>query len=126
MVRLWTMRDKLGQIRSPKALVTAIARNMAADRLRQKRTITLEGLAVADEQTATPDQRIETKEDETWLEKQLLALPSTEHQVLYMRQVERKTNDEIASILCIAEASVPTLLARARRRLLEEIKKRRL
>ena len=43
MVRLWTMRDKLGQIRSPKALVTAIARNMAADRLRQKRTITLEG-----------------------------------------------------------------------------------
>lgn len=35
MVRLWTMRDKLGQIRSPKAFVAGIARNMAIDRLRK-------------------------------------------------------------------------------------------
>ena len=47
------------------------------------------------------------------------ALPSTEYQVLHLRQVERKTDQQIAAILGIGNASVPTLLSRARRKLMQ-------
>jgi len=42
--------------------------------------------------------------------------------VLHMRQVEHRTTVQIAKILGIKETSVNTLLARARRQLLEEIR----
>jgi RNA polymerase sigma-70 factor (ECF subfamily) len=64
------------------------------------------------------------KENDAWLEEQLKALPTTQHAILYMRQVERRSGEEIARLLGISEASVRTLLARARRRLLEELKSR--
>ena len=62
-----------------------------------------------------------------WLrrEKQLADLPSTEYTVLHLRQVEELDNRAIAQRLGIEERSVATLLSRARRRLLEEIRKRR-
>ena len=66
-------------------------------------------------------------EDETideWLQQRLSQLPSTQHAVLYMRQVEHRSSVEISRLLGVSEASVRTLLSRARRKLLEEIKKR--
>ena len=59
-----------------------------------------------------------------WLEQCIKELPETEHTILYMRQVEKRTNEEIARLLDISVASVSTLLARARRHLLEKIKRR--
>ena len=43
-----------------------------------------------------------------------------------MRQVEHRSNAEIARLLGIGEASVSTLLARARHKMLEEIRRKRL
>ncbi len=71
-----------------------------------------------------PDQRLETLDNEAWLERRLRELPDKEYQVLHLRQVERRTTQEIAAIAGIAESSVPTLLARARRKLLESYKQR--
>lgn len=67
----------------------------------------------------------ETTDNERWLEQRLKTLPSNEHAVLHLRQVERKTDQEIASILGISASSVPTLLSRARRKLLADIMRRR-
>ena len=61
----------------------------------------------------------EVADDERWLEQRMQALPSTEYQVLHLRQVERKTDQQIAAILGIGIASVPTLLSRARRKLMQ-------
>jgi len=59
-----------------------------------------------------------------WLTKRLEQLPTTQRTLLYMRQVERRTHEEIAQLLGIETTSVSTLLARARRALLEDIKRR--
>ena len=64
------------------------------------------------------------KEDDKWLSAKLQQLPTTQRTLLYMRQVERKSHEEIATLLGIETTSVSTLLARARRTLLEEIKRR--
>ena len=64
------------------------------------------------------------KEDDKWLSAKLQQLPTTQRTLLYMRQVERKSHEEIATLLGIETTSVSTQLARARRTLLEEIKRR--
>ena len=76
-------------------------------------------------ETASPEDALVMNDDEKLLEAELEKLPSTEYEVLRLRQVELRSGKEIADILGITEASVRTLLSRARRRLLEEIKKRR-
>ena len=67
---------------------------------------------------------LEEKENEEWLERRLAELPTTQQALLYMRQVERRSHKELSQLLGISDTSVSTLLARARRTLLEEIKQR--
>jgi RNA polymerase sigma-70 factor (ECF subfamily) len=74
--------------------------------------------------TLSPQELLETKENEEWLTRKLEQLPTTQRTLLYMRQVERRSHEEIASLLGIEITSVSTLLARARRSLLEDIKRR--
>ena len=72
-----------------------------------------------------PDESLEAAEEESWLRQRLRQLPPTQYAILGMRQVERLSNEEIASRLGIAETSVSTLLSRARRTLLDEIRRRK-
>ena len=74
--------------------------------------------------TLMPDEALEAQEDDRWLKQQLRSLPSTEYTILRMRQVEGLTNEEIACRLGLESTSVSTLLSRARRSLLEEIRKK--
>ena len=74
--------------------------------------------------TTSPHDELECKENERWLQSRLDSLPTTQRTLLYMRQVERRSHEEIATLLGIEPTSVSTLLARARRTLLEEIKRR--
>ena len=67
---------------------------------------------------------IEAEETDAWLQRRLQALPPMQHQVLRLRQIELKDNAEIAAILGIKPASVATLLSKARRQLLADIRKR--
>ena len=77
-----------------------------------------------DERYPLPDERLETKDNEAWLNEQIAGLPAAEYHILHLRQVERKSNKEIAAILGMETTSVATILSRARHRLLEAIRKR--
>ena len=74
--------------------------------------------------STSPHEELEMKEDEEWLSQKLKQMPTTQRTLLYLRQVERRSHEEIASLLGIETTSVSTLLARARRTLLEEIRRR--
>ena len=67
---------------------------------------------------------METQENDMWLQQKLLELPSTQYQVLHLRQVEKKSMEEIAGIIGITPASAATILSRARQRMLTEIRRR--
>ncbi len=123
MLRLWQMRDELEHYHSLEALITIITRHLFVNGRRRKKTDTIEGASVIDFGTS-PQEQLEIKEDEKWLEIKLQRLPTTQRTLLYMRQVERRSHEEIAQLLGIETTSVSTLLARARRTLLEEIKRR--
>ena len=123
MLRLWQMHDELEQYRSVEALVSLMARHLLRNHQRRKPSEALDEAMIVSMNTS-PHEELETKDNEEWLSAKLQQLPTTQRTLLYMRQVERKSHEEIATLLGIEITSVSTLLARARRTLLEEIKRR--
>ena len=123
MLRLWQMHDDLDRYEKPEALVALMARHCLRNHQRRRTPEQLnEAMAVS--LGTSPHDVLEMKEDEAWLDKRLQQLPTTQRTLLYVRQVERRSHEEIAQLLGIETTSVSTLLARARRTLLEEIRQR--
>lgn len=130
MLRLWTLHDQLKDEGHALKLATVIAQRLSIDASRRmKKTQSL--FADADKCLgkpagwwADPLSRIELEEDERWLVLQMEKLPPRELQVLKMRQMEHCSNEEIARLLGISEASVRVVLSNARRKLFNDIKMR--
>ena len=123
MLRLWQMHDELDRSDSVEALVALMAKHQLRNHQRRKPSETLDEAIVVSLNTS-PHEELESKENDEWLSAKLQQLPTTQRTLLYMRQVERRSHEEIARLLGIEITSVSTLLARARRTLLEEIKRR--
>ena len=120
LLKLWMMRNELERYRSVEALVSVMSRNLTIDLMRRHRTVGLDDLVqVAD--NGSPLQRLIDHEEEQRLMNLVNALPSSQHAVLMMRQVEHRGYDEIASLIGISETSARTLLSRARKALLRSI-----
>ena len=126
MLRFWQMHNELDRFRSLEAVAGKMARNLTLNMHRKKKFKMLDDSAMnAVSLTAvSPSTEIESSEELRWLENKMKSLPTTEYAILQMRQVEHQNNREIAQRLGIEESSVSTLMARARRRLLEEIRRR--
>ena len=123
MLRLWQMHMELDRYRSVEALITVMAKRMTWSRLKSfPRPLQREGLTYGEQRS--PQEILEEKENDEWLQQHLAELPPTQRTLLYMRQVERRSHKELSQLLGIEESSVSTLLARARRTLLEEIRRR--
>ena len=123
MLRLWQMHDELERYESIEALAALMARHQLINHKRRRKPEALNEAMIVS-LNISPHEQLEMKEDDRWLTKRLEQLPTTQRTLLYMRQVERRTHEEIAQLLGIETTSVSTLLARARRTLLEEIKRR--
>ncbi len=124
MLRLWSLHEQLSDTHRLKALVVITAKRVCIDRWRtthQHREIN-DAMPIADEDTL--HDQLEYAELEQWLYEQIDRLPSTSATVLRMRQIERCELSEIADILGIRQASVSTLLSRARNELLNKLKRR--
>ena len=135
MLRLWGLCPQLKADASALTLAGLAAKHICIDRWRantKRRETSVSRLGqddihVAMQHTADADQHeeLEAKELEEWLQQQIDQLPSTNAIILRMRQIERRELSEIALLLGITQASVSTLLSRARRQLTEQLKKAR-
>ena len=124
MLRLWQMRDD-PRLYNPEAYASTIARHQVMNHQRHKPPLPLDERQATNLTSPSPLDIIEQREDERWLQERIRNLPPTQHAILHMRQVEHRNSDEIAAIIGIQPSSVSTLLARARRQLLEEIRQQR-
>lgn len=125
LLRLWTIRDKLDEVRSVQALTFAICRNLCISKLRQKRIIPME---LSDEirLVSMHDSQwmLEEKENAEWLKDSIAGLPAAQMHILRMSQQDGLDNYEIAEVLGISEITVRTALCKARKNLLEKLMKR--
>ena len=122
LLKMWALRERVTSVEHALGLVATMARHLAIDRLRRCHTV---GLDQARHMAASQQAswRLEEESYGKWLDEALKRLPPTQYQVLHLRQVEGKGTEEIAAIVGITPRSVATLLSRARKQLLEQIKK---
>ena len=135
MIRLWQLewqsRDRIMKMRDdprPSNLdgyAATIARHLTLNHLRRQQPLPIDERHNASQTTPSPLDLMVQREEEQWLQQRIRDLPPTQHAVLHMRQVEHRSNGQIAALLGIKETSVSTLLGRARRQLLEEIRQQR-
>ena len=124
MIRLWQMRDD-PRLCNPEGYAATIAHHLTLNHLRRQQPLPINDRHSACLTTPSPLDLMVQREEEQWLRQRIRDLPPTQHAILHMRQVEHRTNIQIAALLGIKETSVSTLLARARRQLLEEIRQQR-
>ncbi len=122
MVQLWTMHVSLTPTEMLR-MAPVMGRNRAVDLWRHNRHVMPFSPEVSCAGAPSPLDIMESDEAVQRILRLIDTLPPTEMLVLRMRQVERKTNEEIAEILQITPRSVGTLLSRARHRLKERIEK---
>lgn len=124
LLRLWQMRDD-PRLHNPEGYAAVIARHLTLNQLRRKPPLPLDDRQATDLTVPSPLDLMLQREDERWLRQRIRNLPYTQHAILRLREVEHRSNSEIATILGIQPSSVNTLLARARRQLLKEIQQSR-
>lgn len=125
MLKLWTIRHELDRYRSLDGVTVVMTRHLITDQWRRSRTVQLPNEANAMvANNATPSERIEEIENDAWLKRRIDQLPNKQRCVLIMRQVEHREYEEIARLLGISTTSARTLIARARKSLLEDFKRR--
>lgn len=124
LLKLWLMRAELDESHPVEALVVVATKNRAIDMFRTKTHLSdipdLELMTLAG--GSLPTDEIEYAETLSWLQEKMHSLPDKERAVLMMRQVEKREYSEIATLLGIEETSARVLLARARKKLLQQFK----
>lgn len=125
LLRLWTIRAQLDEVRSVQALTYAICRNLCISKLRKRRIVAMElnnEIRLASEHDS--GWMLEERENAQWLEENIAGLPASQMQILRMSQQDGLENSEIAEVLGISETTVRTALCKARKNLLERLIKR--
>ena len=124
MLRLWAIHERIGAEDPVGVLARMATRNACIDKLRLMKQEEDFEQSEAGINRVTPSDELEYKELKEWLTRQIELLPPTLGIVLRMRQIERRSVQEISTLLGIGERSVSTLLSRARHQLKEELEKR--
>lgn len=130
MLKLWALHDQLNDESHAFRLAKVIAHNTSIDTLKRRQrsrnifTDVDPTTILSADNSASPQKAVEWKEDEKWLRQRMEKLPPRELQVLQMRQVEHRSNEEIARLMGISEKSVSVMLSTARRKLFNDIKER--
>lgn len=124
MLRLWAMHDQLRTDLPIPTYAAFIAKQRCIDlwRLRHEEQEIDDTLYIIEE--SNQQDQLESKELEEWLLRQIERMPSTSGIVLRMRQIEHRELSDIATLLGITQHSAETLLSRARRQLMEQLKRR--
>lgn len=122
LLRLWTVHARLSTPDETKKLSHVIARNLCINRLRNKREEhEMEDVPIEE----NPQTIMENTENDLWLQETIENLPPSQVIIMRMRYNELLSDREIAAILGITHGAVRTALYKARRELVEQLKRRR-
>lgn len=115
VLKLWTMRQTLGQYRSPEALAVVMVRRIALT-LKRTATVPLAGCQKEDIASGTtPESYLIDREEEAKVVRPMITLPDMQQAVLRMKHIDGLETAEIAHITGCTEEAVRQNLSRARK-----------
>lgn len=125
LVRAWEKRFQLGEVRSIEAWCFVVARNMAFNRIRDRRAklVDLQDYKHLKSGMQDPHEKLVEKDGMKKIEAIIARLPVLQREVISLRDIEQMSYKEIAGIMDIEVNHVKVLLFRARNKVREEMKK---
>lgn len=119
VLKLWTMRDRLGDYRSVEALAVVITRHLCLSRKRDYgKCLDLQALKETTD-SGSPEQLLIGRETERRLLELIDSLPDRQQAILRMKHVDGMETDEIAALTGMTADSVRQNLSRARRNIMK-------
>lgn len=120
-IRLWDSRERLGELRNPKAYCITLMKNLCIDRIRKNSGKQHSQLEESMPDTEETDSAAIGKDSAKLMAGYIAALPEAQKQVLHLHMAKEMSNDEIASETGMSNLTVRVLLSRARKRLREQL-----
>ena len=119
VLKLWTMRDRLGDYRSVEAMAVVITRHLCRNRKRDYgKCLDLQALKETTD-SGSPEQLLIGRETEGRLLELIDTLPDRQQAILRMKHVDGMETDEIAALTGMTADSVRQNLSRARRNIMK-------
>lgn len=119
-MKLWTMRETLGQYNSLEALALKMTKNMCLNKLKaNKKNLVDIGQQNLPASTTTPDRELEHSHTAHTLTQIIQSLPHQQRLVVQLREVEELEIEEIARITELTENNIRATLSIARKRIRE-------
>ena len=121
-IKLWKMRDHLGKVSSIEAFSIRTMRNHCLDRIKLKKTVSLDldefyKNRASDE--PRPDRTLELNDSVAMVRRIIGSMPEPQRSVITLRDLEGYSNEEIAEMLQLADGTVRVILSRARGKIRE-------
>jgi RNA polymerase sigma-70 factor (ECF subfamily) len=121
LLKLWYMRESLGDYDNVAAFATTVTKNHCLDRLKTKnRTESLDESYNIRAGTDNPHLQLERKSSEELIRKIILLLPTLQQTIIRMKDMEEYEVEEIAEITGTKVDAVRVNLSRARKKVRDE------
>lgn len=121
-VKLWRMRDQMGEVKNIEAFAVRITRNHCLDQIKSKHTVSLDVNDYFKDRISDmsdPHQEMEKSDSMRELGRIVEELPEPQRSVIRLRDVEGYSNEEVGEILGLTPGNVRVVLSRARKKIRE-------
>jgi len=124
-VKLWRIRGELEAVRNREAFAMTMTRNLCLDKMKKKRTLSLDDEYMTHEGTSESDPVREVQLNEAIARVNQLVndLPDQQRMIIQLRDIEGYTSEEVAEILDINQNTLRVSLSRARQKIRENLVK---
>ena len=116
-LKLWSGREALDGIRSPKGYGIRVLRNLCLDRIRRSRKMETPAVLPEPEWPGRQDEAVDEKERLAKVLAAIKSLPDRQREVLTLRTLDGLSYEEIAQRTGISYLSLRVLLSQARTKL---------
>lgn len=124
LLKLWKLKNQLEGIKNIEAYAMTMTKNYCYDVLKSKHHKTLELVhSNYSESGSSLSSQIEARDEVNLVAKFIDALPEQQRAVIQLRDIEQFTNKEIEEIMNMNSTSVRVALSRARKKIMNELKK---
>lgn len=123
-VKLWNMRNDLDKYNSVEALAMRMTRNLCLDKIKLKKTVSINGGVIREESTNELKEEDKLNEQKLAIQrvKQTIeTLDEPQKSIIQLRDIEGYEYQEIAQILNMNVNTVRVSLSRARKKVREQI-----
>ncbi|MGY8934005.1 MAG: RNA polymerase sigma factor [Flavobacteriales bacterium] len=120
-LKLWKVRDKIDNYRSPEAFAVTMTKNYCLDRLKSKQASNLKIVHSNYKNSENIERAIEANEGVELLTKIMQTLPEKQKIIMQLRDIEQFEFAEISQMLEINETAIRVALSRARKVVREQL-----